>query len=115
VTKEPQRNPHRRKMLGFIAFTPTYAGYGNPWPETGGFGRGANRCAFFVVRGQSKNSSLRRFLFRLRSRFSFHYAYCKSSFNLFLEILSAEHPVRLVACRTALSNSGSMCIRNNSR
>jgi hypothetical protein len=48
-----------------------------------------------LVRGQSKNSSLRRFLFRLRSRFSFHYAYYKSSFNLLLEILSAKHPVRL--------------------
>jgi hypothetical protein len=42
-----------------------------------------------------KNFSLRRFLFRLRSRFSFHYAYCKSSFNLLLEIFSAKHPVRL--------------------
>src|ERR687896_2218408 len=48
-----------------------------------------------LVRGQSKSSSLRRFLFRLRSRFSFHYAYFKSSFNLLLEILSAKHPVRL--------------------
>ena len=29
VTQEPQRYPHRRKMLGFIAFTPIYAG---SWP-----------------------------------------------------------------------------------
>jgi hypothetical protein len=72
--------------------------YGNATVDCGGAlnGIGVRPCINAgLVRGQSKNSSLRRFLFRLRSRFSFHYAYCKSSFNLLLEIFSAEHPVRL--------------------
>jgi hypothetical protein len=45
---------------------------------------------------QSKNSYLSQATFSLpRSRFSFRYAYCKSGFNLLLEIVGTEDTIRL--------------------